>query len=162
MFSLGNGKAVPVRTASGRERVLPSPAFFDKGSAETLLAAGSAAEEKSMACRCRPNIPRYRASSVAVADGVTTVTIPASPALEPGMVADIILSTAIPAGTDGTSVSVTNGTVTGSLMNGNGNYLRPSSLTSRTVLRVQYLADPSHFQIIGIYGRRTGCACRCA
>lgn len=108
-----------------------------------------------MTCKCNPNIPRLRASSVAVAaaTGTTTVTVPASPAITAGMIADVILASAIPDGTDGTEIAITNGTVIGSLMNGNGNYLR-LPLTSRTVLRVQYLDDPAHFQIVGVYGRR--------
>lgn len=113
-----------------------------------------------MACECRPFVPRIRASSVAVASGTTTITLPASPTIETGEVLDVLLATAIPNGTDGTVVEITNGTVTGDLLNGNGNYLRLYPLTSRTVLRVQYLADPAHFQIIGIYGRRLRRVCR--
>lgn len=112
-----------------------------------------------MACRCRPDIRRARASSVAVDAGVTTVTLPAAFAVSAGDVFDILLATAIPAGTDGTQISVTNGTATGSLMNRNGNYLRLVPLTSRTVLRVLYLDDPAHFQIISVFGR-SGNACR--
>lgn len=148
----GTEETPEAEKASGKEE---SPA-------ENPKAAYKATEAVDMACDCRPNIPRYRASSAAVASGVTTVTIPGSPAIEPGEVIDVILATAIPDGTDGTAVSITNGTVTGYVMNGNGNYLRPASLTSRTVLRVQYLADPAHFQIIGIYGRRLRCVCRCS
>ena len=101
-----------------------------------------------------PCIPKIRASSVAVATGVTTITIPTTPEISSGDVIDIILATPIPDGTDGTQVSITNGTVTGNLMNGNGNYLRDCPIMSRTVLRVQYLADPAHFQIINVFGRR--------
>lgn len=103
---------------------------------------------------CIPCIPRYRATTVAVAGGITTITIPATPTLEVGEVFDILLSTAIPDGTDGTQLSVTNGTVTANVMNGNGNYLRFYPLTSRTVLRVQFLDDPSHFQIINVFGKK--------
>lgn len=103
---------------------------------------------------CAPCIPRIRATTVAVATGVTTITLPATPEIEPGEIVDILLATAVPDGTDGTQITITNGTVTGNLMNGNGNYLRPYPLTSRTVLRVQYLADPAHFQIVNIFGRR--------
>ena len=101
-----------------------------------------------------PCIPRYRADSVEVADGVTTITLPATATIESGQIIDILLATAIPDGTDGTQISITNGTVTGSLMNGNGNYLRPFPITSRTIIRCQYLSDPSHFQIIQLFGRR--------
>lgn len=107
-----------------------------------------------MACECEPNIPQIRATMVAVATGTTTITIPATPEINPGDVVAILLATAIPDGTDGTQIEITNGTVTGDLMNGNGNYLRPYPLTSRTVFMVQYLDDPAHFQIIDVFGRR--------
>ena len=100
-----------------------------------------------------PCIPRFRASSVAVASGTTTITVPSSAEITNGAIIDILLATPIPDGTDGTQISITNGKVTGNLMNGNGNYLRPP-ITSRTVIRCQYLSDPAHFQIIQIFGRR--------
>jgi hypothetical protein len=40
--------------------------------------------------------------------------------------------------------------VTGNIMICNGNYFRPLPLRSRTVLRVQYLDDPAHFQLISV------------
>lgn len=101
-----------------------------------------------------PCIPRYRATTVAVAGGVTTITLPATAEIENGQIIDVLLATAIPDGTDGTQITITNGTVTGDLMNGNGNYLRPYPLTSRTVIRCQFLSDPNHFQIINIFGRK--------
>lgn len=101
-----------------------------------------------------PCIPKIRAETIAVATGTTTITLPSTAEINAGDVIDILLATAIPEGTDGTQVSITNGTVTGSLMNGNGNYLRDAPIRSRTVLRVQFLNDPSHFQIINVFGRR--------
>ena len=101
-----------------------------------------------------PCIPRYRATTVAVAGGITTITLPATAEIANGDVIDILLATAIPDGTDGTQIIITNGTATGNLLNGNGNYLRPYPFTSRTVIRCQYLSDPAHFQIINIFGRR--------
>ena len=102
-----------------------------------------------MNCPC--NFPvRIRATSVATTGGTTTITIPADPTIGTGEVVDIQLFTAIPDGTDGTILSVTNGTITASIMGANGNYYRPLPLRSRTILRVQYLDDPSHFQLIGI------------
>ena len=101
-----------------------------------------------------PCIPRYRAESIEVADSVTTITLPATATIENGQIIDVLLATAIPDETDGTQISITNGTVTGNLMNGNGNYLRPYPLTSRTVIRCQMLNDPIHFQIIQIFGRK--------
>ena len=103
---------------------------------------------------CTPNIPRYVASSVAVADGTVTITIPATPVITDGEVIDVLLSTSIPDGTDGAELVITNGTTTASVMNGNGNYLRFYPLTSRTILRVQWLDDPSHFQIINVFGKK--------
>lgn len=106
-------------------------------------------------CEC-DNVTRFRATSVTVAAGVTTITIPASPVINPGDVIEVLLATPIPAGTDGTQITITNGTITGDLMNGNGNYFRPNPLTSRTVFLVQYLDDPEHFQILKIFGRCRG------
>ena len=105
---------------------------------------------------CKTNIPRFRASSLVVADGTTTITISATPEINAGDVFEVLLATPIPDGTDGTQVTITNGTVTGDLMNGNGNYYRPTPLTSRTIFLVQFLDDPSHFQILKIYGK---CCC---
>ena len=68
-----------------------------------------------MPCSCMyPK--RYRASSVVSADGVTTITLPATAEITAGGLYDIGLFTAIPAGTDGTQVIITNGTVTGNVM----------------------------------------------
>ena len=105
-------------------------------------------------CNFDPNIAQIRATEVAVADGVATITIPATSTINNGDIVDIQLFTSIPDETDGAQLVITNGTFTASVMNGNGNYLRFYPLTSRTVLRVQYLSDPSHFQIINVFGRR--------
>lgn len=105
-------------------------------------------------CNCNPNIPVIRATSVEVADGVVTITIPATPTIETGEVIDVLLATSIPDGTDGAELVITNGTITTPVMNGNGNYLRFYPLTSRTVLRVQFLNDPVHFQIINVFGKK--------
>lgn len=101
-----------------------------------------------------PCIPRFRASNVTVTTGVTTITLPTTAEISNGEVFDILLATAIPDGTDGTQIEITNGTITGSLLNGNGNYLRMYPITSRTVIRCQMLDDPLHFQIIQIFGRK--------
>lgn len=108
-----------------------------------------------MACRCYP--PLVRASSVAVASGVTTITLPATQTFEAGSVYNILLATTIPDGTDGTQVAVTNGTDSGTVMQGNGDYFRPLPLRSRTVLTLQCFADPAHFQIIRVRGSYCGC-----
>ena len=106
-------------------------------------------------CNCN-NVTRYRATEIEVAEGVTTITIPATPVINPGDVFEVLLASPVPDGTDGTQVTITNGTVTGDLMNGNGNYYRPLPLTSRTVFLVQYLSDPEHFQILKIFGKCRG------
>lgn len=105
-------------------------------------------------CCCEPNIAQIRATSVAIADGVATITVPTTSVINSGDIVDIQLFTSIPDGTDGARLVITNGTITASIMNGNGNYLRFYPLTSRTILRVQYLSDPSHFQIIDVFGKR--------
>lgn len=105
-----------------------------------------------MAC-CEPNIPKIRAASVSVTSGVATIAIPPTPTIENGDVVDIQLFTSIPDGTDGAQLVISNGTLSNSVMNGNGNYLRFYPLTSRTVLRVQFLNDPQHFQIINVFGK---------
>jgi hypothetical protein len=103
---------------------------------------------------CDPNIAQFRATSVAVAAGVATITVPTTAEFNAGDIVDIQLFTSIPDGTDGAQLVITNGTTSASVMNGNGNYLRFYPLTSRTVLRVQFLQDPLHFQIINVFGKR--------
>ena len=101
-----------------------------------------------MACCCKVYPPIIRATTVATTAGVTTITIPTTSEIISGGVYNILLATTIPNGTDGTQLIITNGTVTGSVFMGNGNYFRPLPLRSRTVLTVQYLDDPNHFQIL--------------
>ena len=103
---------------------------------------------------CDPNIAQFRATSVAVTAGVATITVPTTAEFNAGDIVDIQLFTSIPDGTDGAQLVITNGTTSASVMNGNGNYLRFYPLTSRTVLRVQFLQDPIHFQIINVFGRK--------
>ena len=93
---------------------------------------------------------RIRAASVAVAAGVTTITLPTTADINPGEVIDVLVAVPIPDGTNGSSVSVTNGTVTGNVLVCNGNYYRPRPILSRTVLRLQYLSDPAHFQLLAV------------
>lgn len=105
-------------------------------------------------CNCEPNITRFRATDITVADGVATITIPATPVINDRDIIEVLLATSIPDGTDGAQLVITNGTITTDVMNGNGNYLRFNPLTSRTILQVQFLNDPTHFQIINIFGRK--------
>lgn len=105
-----------------------------------------------MACVC--NYPEdVRAVSVAVAAGATTITLPANTALKGGDVINIGLFTAIPDGTNGVPITITNGTVTGELLVPNGNYFRPRPLLARTVFQVQYFSDPAHFVLLNVKGR---------
>ena len=85
---------------------------------------------------------------------MATITIPTTAEIQNGQIIDVLLATSIPEGTDGAELVITNGTISDPVFNGNGNYLRFYPLTSRTVLRVQYLTDPTHFQIINVFGRR--------
>ena len=107
-----------------------------------------------MDCFCNKYPVKARASSVAIASGITTITVPASVEITPGTIYEILLATPIPAGTDGTQVSITNGTTAATVMRCSGNYFRPLPLRSRTVLHVQYLDDPAHFQLVRICGRK--------
>lgn len=108
-----------------------------------------------------PCIPCFRAVSVTVAAGVTTITLPANTEITDGELIDILLTTPIPDGTGETQIVISNGTVTGNLLNGNGNYLRMPSLKSRIIIRCQFLDDPAHFQIIDVFGRRFRKVCGC-
>lgn len=106
-------------------------------------------------CFCEPNFPKIRVESIAVADGVATLTIPTETTIDSGNIVDIQLFTSIPAGTEGAELVISNGgAIASPIMNGDGNYLRLYPLTSRTVLRVQYLSDPEHFQILYIFPSR--------
>ena len=105
-------------------------------------------------CNCRCIYPQdVRAESVEVAEGVTTITLPADTVLNGGDVINIGLFTAIPDGTNGVPISITNGTTTGDLLVKNGNYFRPRPLMARTVFTVQYLSDPAHFVLLDVKGR---------
>ncbi len=98
-------------------------------------------------CKCTT---RTRATAVTNTSGATTITIPSTVTLTAGQVYEIGLFTAIPSGTDGSTVLISNGTGSAYLMNSCGNYFRPLPLRSRTILRVLYLDDPAHFQLLGI------------
>lgn len=105
-----------------------------------------------MACNC--NYPEdVRAESVAVAAGTTTITLPSTTEIKAGDVLNIGLFTAIPDGTNGVPISITNGTVTGDLLVRNGNYFRPRPLLARTVFQVQYFSDPEHFMLLDVKGK---------
>jgi hypothetical protein len=99
-----------------------------------------------MACNCTicPNI--VPASSIAVADGVTTITVPTGTTFQNGSCYCIGLFTTIPAGTNGTQVNITDGTNTYTIDNRLANYWRPCcGLRSRSLLKVKFFNDPNHF-----------------
>jgi hypothetical protein len=100
-------------------------------------------------------IPRIPAQSVAVAGtgatAVTTITVDGSFTPASGCVYDILLNAQIPAGTDGTVVAITNGTVDGQVMQlRNGNYARARNLGGVLAIRVQFFADPDHYNLLGV------------
>ena len=83
----------------------------------------------------------------------TTITVPAATTFADGGIYDILLSAQVPEGTNGTIVTITNGTIEGSLYQRmTGNYARARCLGCRKVLRVQYLGDPAHFNLLGVRG----------
>lgn len=108
-----------------------------------------------MSCKC--NLTLTKASSVTTASGATVITLPSTQTFSASGVYNILLSTPIPSETDGTTLSITNGSVSGYVMRRNGNYFRPLPLKSRTVLTVQFFDDPTHFQIIKVRGCMAGC-----
>lgn len=87
-------------------------------------------------------------TAITQATGTTTITLPET--FEPvnGGIYDIPLATAIPDSTNGTVISITNGTVTGNLLNRLGSNVRMSTLNAQWVLRVMYLEDPEHWNLI--------------
>ena len=100
-------------------------------------------------------VQRVTADSIAVSGtgstAETTITVPASFTPAAGGIYDILLSAQIPAGTDGTIITITNGTEEGSLYQRfTGNYARARCLGCRKVLRVQYLDDPAHYSLLGV------------
>ena len=94
-------------------------------------------------CNC---IQEVRATAVAITGGAVTITVPSTVTFVDGQRYNVILATNIPAGTNGDTIQITNGTDTYFVMNNAANYFRPrGALRSRTVLPVMYLADPAHF-----------------
>lgn len=108
-----------------------------------------------MSCKC--NLTLTKATEVTTASGATVITVPTTQEFSASGIYNILLSTPIPSGTDGTTLTITNGTISGNVMRRNGNYFRPLPLRSRTVLSVQYFDDPTHFQIIKVRGCMAGC-----
>lgn len=102
-------------------------------------------------------IQRITAQSIAVAGegstAVTTITVPTTVSFAAGCIYDILISTQVPAETDGTIINITNGTTTGSLMQCKvGNYARARALGWRKIIRVQFFDDPAHFNLLAVRG----------
>ena len=101
-----------------------------------------------MACNCR--VQQIVADSVTVTAGVATVTLPAAFIPVNGGIYDVSLATAIPDGTSGAVVTITNGTTPGNLLNRLGSNVRMGALNPQWVLRVMFLSDPAHYNLISV------------
>lgn len=102
-------------------------------------------------------IQRVTADSIAVSGtgstAETTITVPSSFTPASGGIYDILVSAQVPAGTDGTILTITNGTDEASVyQQRNGNYARVRALGWRKVIRVQYLDDPAHYNLLAVRG----------
>lgn len=102
-------------------------------------------------------IQRVSAESIAVSGtgstATTTISVPATFTPVAGGIYDVLINTQVPALTDGTIVAITNGTVAGSVYQRmSGNYARSRALGWRKVLRVQFLDDPAHYNLLAVRG----------
>lgn len=102
-------------------------------------------------------IQRVTADSIAVSGtgstAETTITVPTSFTPVSGGIYDILISAQVPVGTDGTILSITNGTNEASVyQQRNGNYARVRALGWRKIIRVQYFDDPAHHNLLAIRG----------
>lgn len=102
-----------------------------------------------MSCCCKNNrIQTVVPESITVAAGVATVTLPATFEPVQGGIYDVPLSVAIPDGTNGAEIVITNGTTTGSLLNRLGSNVRMGTLNAQWILRIMFLEDPDHWNLI--------------
>lgn len=97
---------------------------------------------------CDYNIQTVVPTSITVATNIATITLPTS--FEPvnGGIYDISLAAPVPDGTNGAEIIITNGTVSGNLLNRLGSNVRMGPLDAQWILRVMYLEDPAHFNLI--------------
>lgn len=105
-------------------------------------------------CQCNNRIDVVVPESITVASEVATITLPSTFSPVEGGIYDIQLSVAVPDGTSGAEISITNGTVTGNLLNRLGSNVRMGALNPQWILRVMYLSDPDHFNLISRRWRR--------
>lgn len=102
-------------------------------------------------------VQRLSAESIAVTGtgntAETTITVSSDFTPVAGGIYDILISAQVPTGTDGTILTITNGTDVGSVYQRmNGNYARCRALGWRKIIRVQYLEDPAHYNLLGVRG----------
>ena len=111
-------------------------------------------------CQCNNRIEVVVPESIAVtvtgtgATAIATITLPSTFIPVEGGIYDISLAAAIPDGTSGAIVNITNGTATGDLLNRLGSNVRMGALNPQWILRVMYLSDPEHFNLISRRWRR--------
>lgn len=87
-------------------------------------------------------------TTITQATGTTTITLPATFTPVNGGIYDIPLAAAIPADTNGTIITITNGTISGNLLNRLGSNVRMGELNAQWILRVMFLGDPNHYNLI--------------
>ena len=102
-------------------------------------------------------VHRVSAEGIAVAGtgntAETTITVSSGFTPVAGGIYDILITAQVPAATDGTILSITNGTDVASVYQRmTGNYARCRGLGWRKVIRVQYLDDPAHYNLLGVRG----------
>lgn len=101
-----------------------------------------------MACNCCECCNIISVTSVTSSGGITTINVPTDTTFDDGKSYCLGLFITIPTGTIGSAVNVTNGTNTYTIYNKLANYWRPcNGLKSRTVLKLRFFNDPSHFVI---------------
>lgn len=104
-------------------------------------------------CNCYRRIQSVVPTTLTMAGTTLTVTLPATFVPMNGGIYDIPLSVAIPDGTNGAVITITNGTVSGDLLNRLGSNVRMGTLSAGITLRVMYLEDPSHWNLISVRRR---------
>ena len=100
-------------------------------------------------------VERINAESIAVSGtgnaATTTITLPSSFIPIAGGVYDVQLKAQVPTGTDGTIISITNGTTSGEVMQRvTGDYARARNLGWMRAVRVQFFSDPDHYVLVGV------------
>ena len=100
-------------------------------------------------------VERVNATSIAVSGtsnaAITTITVPESFMPIAGAVYDIQLKAQVPDQTDGTIISITNGTAAGEVMQRvTGDYARARGLGWLRAIRVQFFSDPDHYILVGV------------